>query len=94
MTRILKIEKSENNYLFYDSNTGDLLFNSQGKTIKGIDIYEKLFSNCKNNELPTFDICTDLADKNDKIFIDNFKLLLKSIIEEIKKTKEKQNWKE
>lgn len=89
MIRVLKVEKNGSNYLIYDSETNELLIQSQDKTIKGIDIYEKLFSSIGVDQNSLFEVKTNLTEKNDLIFVDNLRTLLKNVLEEIKKTNTK-----
>lgn len=89
MIRELRVEKNDSNYLIYDSKTNELLIQSQDKTIKGIDIYEKLFSNIGVDQNSSFEVKTNLTEKNDLIFVDNLRVFLKNVLEEIKKTNTK-----
>lgn len=89
MIRELRVEKNGSNYLIYNSETNELLIQSQDKTIKGIDIYEKLFSNIGVDQNSSFVVKTNLTEKNDSIFVDNLRALLKNVLEEIKKTNTK-----
>lgn len=85
MIRELRVEKNGSNYLIYNSETNELLIQSQDKTIKGIDIYEKIFSNICVNQNSLFEVKTNLTEKNDLIFVENLRILLKNVLEEIKK---------
>lgn len=89
MIRELRVEKNDSNYLIYNSETNELLIQSQDKTIKRIDIYEKLFSSIDVGQNSLFEVKTNLTEKNDLIFVDNLRTLLKNILEEIKKTNTK-----
>ena len=91
MIRELRVDKDDNDYLIYDSKTNELLIKSQNKTIKGIEVYEKLFSSIGVDQILSLEVNTKLTEKNDLIFVDNLRTLLKNVLEEIKKTSAKPN---